>query len=293
MNLPKLLTLLSLALLPTGKRVAAADDTASRLAAIHARLLDAGSTFSVRAVLAELDGIEPLTAPNSAERGRVMQLRAFVETKGDRTEDATRHGEEALRIEALHPFLNVADAMSLHYAIARQAEDSNHCGDAVPHYRAALPFMALAGVSPSRVLGTRQRLAFCLHETGQFAAAREENEAILAEAARLFLPDDPRTFRGRLNLAQNEYALQDRAAARITLDRLLADAVKAQDAGMTDQALFQLGVLAFEDGHPAEASEFMERRLSLARASGDQKRITAAADALAVLNRKMSGAGTP
>ena len=100
MNLPKLLTLLSLALLPTGKRVAAADDTASRLAAIHARLLDAGSTFSVRAVLAELDGIEPLTAPNSAERGRVMQLRAFVETKGDRTEDATRHGEEALRIEA-------------------------------------------------------------------------------------------------------------------------------------------------------------------------------------------------
>ena len=62
---------------------------------------------------------------------------------------------------------------------------------------------------------------------------------------------------------------------------------------MTDQALFQRGVLAFEDGHPAEASEFMERRLSLARASGDQKRITAAADALAVLNRKLTGAGIP
>ncbi|MGI4809861.1 MAG: hypothetical protein ACRYF2_17330, partial [Janthinobacterium lividum] len=74
MNLPKLLTLLSLALLPTGKRAAAADDTASRLAVIHARLLDPGSMFSVRGVLAELDGIEPVTAPDSVERGRVMQL---------------------------------------------------------------------------------------------------------------------------------------------------------------------------------------------------------------------------
>ena len=153
--------------------------------------------------------------------------------------------------------------------------------------------MAQAGVSPSRVLGTRQRLAFCLHEVGQFAAARRENEAILAEAAGLFSPDDPRTFTGRMNLAQNEYSLGDRAAGRTTLERLLADAVKAQDAGMTDQALFQLGVLAFEGGRPAEASELMERRLSLARASGDQERITAAADALAVLNRKVSGARTP
>ncbi len=62
---------------------------------------------------------------------------------------------------------------------------------------------------------------------------------------------------------------------------------------MTDQALFQLGVLAFEGGHPAEASELMERRLSLARASGDQERITAAADALAMLSRRMSGARIP
>ncbi len=92
---------------------------------------------------------------------------------------------------------------------------------------------------------------------------------------------------------QNEYALQDRAAARTTLERLLANAVKAQDAGMTDQALFQLGVLAFEEGHSANASELMKRRLSLARASGDQERITAAADALAVLNRKLFGAGIP
>ncbi len=166
MNLPKLVTLLSLALLPTGRRAAAADDTASRLAAIHAMVLDPGSVFSVRGVLAELDGIEPVTAPDSVERGRVMQLRAFVETKGDRAEDATRHGAEALRIEALHPFLDASDTMSLHYAIARQTEDSGRCADAIPHYRAALPLMALAGVSPSRVLGMRQRLAFCLHEAG-------------------------------------------------------------------------------------------------------------------------------
>ncbi len=287
----KLVRLLSLARLPTGRGAASAGDAASRLAAIRARVLDPGSTFSVRAVLAELAEIEPLTAPDSVERGRVMQLRSFVEDKGKRAEDAIRHGRDALRIEALHPFLDPSAAMSLHHAIARRAEAAGRCGDAVPHYRAALPLMAQVGVSRTGVLGTRQRLAFCLHEVGQFAEARAINEAVLAEAAALFPPDDPRTFRGRLNLAQNEHALGDTAAAWTTLERLLADVLEAQDAGMTDQILFQLGVLAFEGGRPADASELMGRRLSLARASGDQQRITAAADALSELNHRISEAG--
>ncbi len=196
MNPLKLVTLLLPAFLPTGRRAAAADDTASRLAAIQARVLDPGSTFSLDAVLAELDQIESLTPPDSAERSRVMQLRSFVENKGDRAEDAIRHGRDALRIEALHPFLDPSDTMSLHYAIARQAEATGRCGEAIPHYRAALPLMAQVGASRTGVLGTRQRLAFCLHEARQFAEARQTNEAILAEAAALFPSDDPRTFLG-------------------------------------------------------------------------------------------------
>ena len=294
MNTLRRALLLFASLFPLGSRVAAADSQAAdRLAAIHATVLDPAAMFSVRAVLGELDGIEPLTAPDSPERGRVMHLRAFVENKGERTEDSIRHGEDALRIEAMHPFLDLADKVSLHYALARQAEQIGRCGDAVPHYRAVLPLMAQNGVSKDGQLGTRQRLAFCLHETRQFAEARQINQAILADATNLFPPDDPRTFTARMNLAQNEYELGNMAAARTVLESLLADALKAGDPEMTDQSLFQLGVLAFEGGRRTEALGFMERRLSLARASGDPERIAVAKEALDVLHSKLSGAGKP
>ena len=286
-----LLSIVSLPLI--GKHVAAADSQAvGRLAAIHTMVLDPGARFSVRAVLGELDGIEPLTTPDSVDRGRVMQLRSFVENKGERAEDSIRHGEEAFRIEAMHPFLDLGDKESLHYAIARQDEQIGRCEDAVPHYRAALPLMAQNGVSKLAQLGTRQHLAFCLHETKQFGEAREINQAILAEAATLLPPDDPKTFTVRMNLAQNEYELGDTAAARAGLESLLAAALKAGNTEMTDQSLFQLGVLAYEGGRRTEALDFMERRLSLAQASGNQERIAAAEEALDILHDKLSTAMT-
>ena len=281
--------LLLASFLPFGDRVAAQDrGTADRLAAIRTTVLDPAARFSVRAVLAELDTLETLTAVDSPDRGRVMQLRSFVENKGERAEDSIRHGEDALRIEAVHPFLSLDDKVSLRYSLARQAERLGRCGAAIPHYRAVLPLMAQNSVGPSGQLGTRQRLAFCLHEAGQFAEAQEINRAILAEATALFPADDPRTFTARMNLAQNNYALGDAAAARTVLQSLLADATAANDADMVDKSLFQLGVLAFEGKHRADALGFMERRLALARESGDPTRITAAKEDLDVLHNKLS-----
>ncbi len=281
------------------KRIASADSpaadsqVASRLLAIHTMVLDPEARFSVRAVLGELEGIEPLTAPDGAERGRVLQLRSFVENKGERAEDSIRHGEEALRIEAVKAFLDLGDKESLHYAIARQNQRLGRCEAAIPHYRAVLPLMAQNSVSKLAQLGTRQHLAFCLHETKQFGEAREINQAILAEAATLLPPGDPKTFTVRMNLAQNEYELGDTATARAGLESLLADAQKAGSAEMADQSLFQLGVLAYEGGRHTEALGFMERRLSLAKASGDPERIQAAAEALDILHDKLSSADTP
>ena len=167
------------------------------------------------------------------------------------------------------------------------------CRAAIPHHRAVLPLMAQNGVSKSGQLGTRQRLAFCLHEVGQFAEARQINQVILAEATTLFPPDDPRTFTARLNLAQNEYELGSAAAARIILESLLTNALKTGDAEMTDQLLFQLGVLACEGRLPQGALSLMERRLSLAPASSHPERIAAAKEALDVLHGKLSTSGAP
>ena len=131
------------ALLPCERRAAAGSETvADRLAAIHALVFDPQATFSVRAVLAELDGIKAVTAPESAERGEVLRLRSFVEGKGGQEEDSIRHGEEALRPDAAHPFLSLRDRVSLHYGIARLAEAAGRCETAIPHYRAVLPLLA-------------------------------------------------------------------------------------------------------------------------------------------------------
>lgn len=279
------------ALLAFGKAATGANNTAAdRLAAIHALVLDPAARFSVRPVLGKLDQVEPLTTPGCPERGRVLQLRSFVEQKGGRAADSIRHGEGALRVEVAHPFLDLAERVSLHYGIARQAEEIGQCRIAAAHYRAVLPLLAERGESQSRQLGTRQRLAYCLHETGQFAEARAINEAILAEAAALFPADGPRTFTARLNLAQNHYALGDRAKAALT--GLLADAEKPGDGAMTDQALCRLGVLAYEGGDHRAAEDCMARRLALARASGDPERITAAEGALDELHSKLGGGST-
>ncbi len=280
--------------LPFG-RAAAADDrsAAERLAAIRARVFDPDATFSVHAVLGELDDIEARTAPGGRERGQVLRLRSFIEEKGGRTEDSIRHGEDALGIEAAHPFLPLEDRVSLHYGIARQAEAAGRCAVAIPHYRAVLPLMAENGTSLNGQLGTRQRLAFCLHEVGQFAEARRINEALLTDSRALFPPDDPRTFPARTNLAQNAYSLGDTASAQTTLESLLSDAERAQDAETTDTALFQLGVLAFEGGRPSEALDFMDRRLALARASHNATRLAAAQRDLQALHDKLSDARGP
>ncbi len=97
-----------------------------------------------------------------------------------------------------------------------------------------------------------------------------------------------RTFTARINLAQNEYALGNAAAALTVLESLLADATEANDADIVDKSLFQLGVLAFEGKRRADALGFMERRLTLAREAGDPARIAAATEDLDVLHNKLS-----
>ena len=83
------------------------------------------------------------------------------------------------------------------------------------------------------------------------------------------------------------------AAVQSGLQSLLTDALRADDAEMTDQALFQLGVVAFEGGHKTETLGFMERRLLLAQGSGSVDRIAAAIQALDILHDKLSGAAVP
>ena len=266
--------------------VAATQSASDKIKALHDLLLDPQSRLKASDTLTDLDLID--AAPGSRDAGRIDHLREMIETKVGPVEDAIRHGENALAIDATQPFLDAKERMHLQYDVANMYLSKQDCTDAIPLYRKAVAMMTPDnGVTEDQKLGTQQQVAYCLHETKDYAGARTLNEEVLAAAAGLHGAHSPLLIASLVNLAQNQYALGDHAAARASLERVLDIATTANDAAKVDDSLFQLGVLAFEDGRKDEAEKLMQRRLELAKAIGNTDRINAAQAALDTLHAKM------
>ena len=265
---------------------AEAETSDAKIKALHDRVMDPQARLRASDTLTELDLID--ARPGSRDAGRIDHLRATIETKVGPAADAIRHGENALAIDATQPFLDPKERLHLEYDVATLQLAVPDCRDAIPHFRNALALMTPgANVTEDQKLGTEQQIAYCLHETKDFAAARAMNEEVIAAGARLHGAHSPLLIGGLVNLAQNQYDLGDHPAARATLERVLEIATTANDADKVDASLLQLGVLAFEDGRKDEAEALMQRRLALAQAIGNADRIAAAQAALDELRRKL------
>lgn len=268
-----------------------ADVVLSRLKQIHALVLDRGRVFSISEILGELDGLAPAVDASPSEsvaRGELAYVRSVVLARAGGAEQALGPGLEAVRIDGTTPFLTDRERSRHLYAIARQAEGLRRYDLAIDSYRKALPMLdADPEIDDDQRLGTRERLAFCLHEAKRYAEARAVNDEVLARGEALFGPESAKLITVITNLSQNAYELGDHAAARRLLERRLALATRHDDEEHVDGSLFQLGVLAFEQGRPQEAEAFMVKRLALAEASGDAERITAARRDLAILHQKL------
>ena len=265
---------------------ALAETPSEKIKAIHDLLMNPDSRLSASDTLTKLDLIDAATG--SRDAGRIDHLRAVIEVKVGPIEDGIRHGENALAIDATQPFLEPKERMHLEYDVANMYLAKQDCGDAIPHYRKSIAMMTTVnGVTEDQKLGTEQQVAYCLHEVKDFAAARAMNQEVLDAGASLHGAHSPLLIAGLVNLAQNQYALGDHAAARASLERVLDIATTVNDAEKVDASLFQLGVLAFEDGRKDEAEKLMARRLELAKAIGNADRIAAAQAALDELHKKM------
>jgi tetratricopeptide (TPR) repeat protein len=266
------------------------DGASARLDALAARVMDPTAMLSVSATLAQLDEIEPQTAPGSVDRGRVANLRGLIEYKGHRVRPSIEHYTAALGIDAQTPFLNAQDRLMANYNIATQAESAGQCEQAVPYFRTVAALMAAdPSQTEAKRLGVQERLGYCLHELKRYAEAQQVNQAVLAGGESLYGPNDPKLMTVLINLAQNDYELHQPDAARGLLQRVLAIATASGDADRVDTALFQLGVLAFESGSPGEATQLMTRRLQLAKTSGDPSRVHRAQEDLDILEEKAAG----
>jgi len=247
--------------------------------------MDPLQVFSIRETLAELDTLERKIAPSEQEvKGELSYLRGFVLYKAGRPRDSLPQSLEALQIDEGTPFLQDRERTRLIYDIAFQAEDIGNWELAISYYRKAVPlFDTSAEYSEDQRLGLRERLAYCLHEASSYSEALAMNRYVLTGAEKLFGPDSSKLFTVLTNLAQNAHALNDMSAARGFLERMLDLAMTHKRWDQIDTALFQLGVLAFEDGRFQEAEVFMKRRLKMAEEGGDAHRIADAKEDLAIL----------
>jgi len=251
--------------------------------------MDPSQVFSISATLTELDSLEKkIAAGDQQARGELNYLRGFVLYRAGRSTASLPHSLEALRIDTLRPFLADNERTRLTYDIALRAEESGDWATAIEFYEKAIPlFDSASEYSEDQRLALRERKAYCLHEAGRYSEALALNKQVLEAGENLFGPDSEKLLVVITNISQNAYALSDLKTARRFLDRVLTIATKHNRQTHMANALFQLGVLSFEQGQFKEAEDFMKRRLALARNSGVSSRITDAQEDLDALYEKM------
>ena len=248
-------------------------------------VMEPSQMSSISVVLAELETIETRMPTDATQGwGELYYIRGVLLFRAGRANESLVFGIEALRIDIASPFLSEKERSLFTYNLASQAEDVGRWDVAIDAYRRVIPsFEADPGRNEDQRLAARERLAFCLHKVGKYAEAFVLNEDILAKAESLFGPDSEKLLVVVTNLTQNAYKLNRPDVARAFLERRLSIATKHLNVGHMDACLFQLGMLSAEQGHTEEAEIFVQRRLQLARSSGDIDRFEDAEEDLELL----------
>lgn len=159
-----------------------------------------------------------------------------------------------------------------HYFLARVASDLKSFQTAAEHYgKAAEMSSAAPDFDLNLRLGIRERHAYALHEAQRFAEAYEVNRAVLEEGERVFGVDDHRLGTVLSNAAQNLYALERLPEAESYLKRALAIAQARGEIEREQDLLYQLAVLAGEQGRAAEARSYLAERVERLEKLGPSK----------------------
>ncbi|MEN0107191.1 MAG: tetratricopeptide repeat protein, partial [Pseudomonas sp.] len=128
-----------------------------------------------------------------------------------------------------------------------------------------------------------------LHETGDYAAALAYNQQLLADAEAAFGPDEAELTGMLTNLAQNTYELKDWAQSEAYLQRVVSLSRQHGKVDIEFEGLFQLGVLAHEQGDNGLALRYFQQRLELARRADDDYLLERAEDDMAEFKQRAGG----
>jgi len=264
-----------------------------RVAELRASLRGAGANYDPLPLATELQELLSSARLRSDSRPEMRQLLILlgrVEFKRGDLAKARDHLIDGLAIDAGM----AADANELtldHYFLAGVAGDLKSFQTSAEHYGKAVEFSKSAtDFDANRKLGIRERFAFALHEAKRYAEAYAANLQLLEDAERLLGPGDHRLSTVLINTAQNLYALKKLAEAQTYLQRALDIAQARSDIEREQDLLYQLAVLASEQGRAAEARGYLAERVERLEKRGPSQLMEAARRSLEHFDRNQARA---
>jgi tetratricopeptide (TPR) repeat protein len=250
-----------------------------RVEAVRALVYGSNANFSASQVITDLQQLlHEARARSDAqpELRQVLILMGVVECK---------RGEAAKARDLLRAGLGIDAGKSVdlnqltrdHYFLASVASDLKDFQSAAEHYGKAAELAKTApGFDTNQRLGIREKHGFALCEARRFAEAYEINSALLTDAERHFGVDDHHLSTVLINTAQNLYALGRLAEAERYLQRCLAMFRARDDIEREQDLLYQLAVLASEQGRPTAARVYLTERVKRLEKLGTTKLLEAA-----------------
>jgi len=245
-----------------------------RIGEVRALLRDIDARHDAAALIAELENLAALARGRSDLRLELRQLLILMGMVECKRGDSTR--ARSLLIDGLAmdagPSADRTEVALDHYFLASVASDLKSFQTAAEHYGKAVEYAAVAGnFDVTRQLGIRERHAFALHEAGRFRDACEANQRLLEDAETLLGADDHRLGTVVHNLAQNLYALKRLPEAQSHLERALGMAHARGEIEREQDLLYQLAVLAGEQGKLEAARAYLAERVARLAGQGPSR----------------------
>jgi len=231
---------------------------------MRALVYDSSAGFSASQLITDLQQLMQeahARCDAQPELRQVLILMGVVECQRGETAKARDLLHAGLLIEAGEP-VDLTQLARDHYFLASVASHLKDFQSAAQHYGKAAELAKTApGFATSQRLGIREKHGFALHEAKRFAEAYAVNFAVLTEGEQHFGVDDPHLSTVLVNTAQNLYALGRLPEAERYLQRCLGMARAGDDIEREQDLLYQLAVLASEQGRPTAARAYLTERV--------------------------------
>ncbi len=246
---------------------------AERFTPLRATLLDPEGIFSGSQMHADLTALIPLAeaqGEHSVELAELYAALALLQGKRDEWQEQRSYGLKALAIQQHSPVLAPDEVLALHYSLSMGAAELELTEEVIEHLRAAIALIPQDhSLDVRQQFGLRQELGYWLHINGEYAAALAYNQQLLTDAEATFGADEAELTGMLTNLAQNAYELKDLAQSEAYLQRVVSLSRQHDKLDIELDGLFQLGVLAHEQGDNAQALAYFQQRVELAKTADD------------------------